>query len=77
MSGMTSMQKYDFSLTTRDGTKVENIQIYGRDMADAERKLRQMYMNCEIMQCREVETGSRVAQTSDIEDVLSLIAKEE
>lgn len=70
------MLKYDFSLTTRDGQKVDSVQIYGRDEADAERKLRQMYMHCEITQCRTVETGSKVMQTSDIEDVLSLIAKE-
>lgn len=71
------MLKFDFSLTTRDGQKVEGIQLYGRDMADAERKLRQMYMHCEITQCRTVETSSRAAQTSDIEDVLSLISKED
>lgn len=71
------MLKYDFSLITRDGQKVDSVQIYGRDQADAERKLRQMYMHCEITQCRTVDTGSRVMQTSDIEDVLSLIAKEE
>lgn len=71
------MLKFDFSLTTRDGQKVESVQIYGRDAADAERKLRQMYIHCEVTQCRIVETGSKIAQTSDIEDVLSLIAKED
>ena len=70
------MLKFNFSLTTRDGQKVESVQIYGKDMADAERKLRQMYIHCEVTDCKTIETGSKVAQSSDIEDVLSLIAKE-
>jgi len=40
------MPKFDFSVTTRDGQKVESVQIYGKDLPDAERKLRQMYHPC-------------------------------
>lgn len=70
------MLKFDFSVKTRDGQKVESIQIQGRDMADAERKLLQMYRLCEVISCKASNVDNKLSQTSDIEDVLSLIAKE-
>jgi hypothetical protein len=45
------MLKYEFSVRTRAGQKVEGIVIMGRDQADAERKLFQMYRHCEILCC--------------------------
>lgn len=69
------MPKFDFSVTTRDGQKVESIQIYGKDLPDAERKLRQMYLNCHITNCRTVDSEKEFSQSADIEDVLSLIVK--
>ena len=45
------MLKYDFSLKTRDGQRLRNIIIGGVDRHDAERKLRQMYRHCEVLQC--------------------------
>jgi hypothetical protein len=71
------MLKFDFSVTTRDGQKVESIQIYGKDLADAERKLRQMYRNCEVTQYKTIEIDKKFSQSSDIEDVLTLIAKDD
>lgn len=70
------MLKFDFSVNTRDGQKVENIQIYGKDLPDAERKLRQMYRNCEVICCKTIDSGNKFAQSVDIEDLLSLIAKQ-
>jgi hypothetical protein len=69
------MLKFDFSVKTRDGQRVESIQIYGKDLTDAERKLRQMYHHCEVMQCRTVSSDKTSSQSLDIEDLLSLIAK--
>jgi hypothetical protein len=69
------MLKFDFSVKTRDGQKVESIQIQGKDVVDAERKLRQMYRNCEIIQYRAINTDKVPFQSADIEEVLSLIAK--
>jgi hypothetical protein len=69
------MLKFDFSVTTRDGQKVDSIQIHGQDLADAERKLRQMYRNCEVTQYKIIEAGKKFSQSSDIEEVLTLIAK--
>ncbi len=69
------MLKFDFSVTTRNGQKVDSVQIYGRDLPDAERKLRQMYHHCEVTQYKIVELEKKFSQSSDIEDVLTLIAK--
>jgi hypothetical protein len=69
------MPKFDFTLTTRDGQKVEHIQIYGQDLPDAERKLRQMYHHCQVTQCSIVSHEKELSQSADIEDVLSLIVK--
>jgi len=69
------MPKFDFSVTTRDGQKVESIQIYGKDLPDAERKLRQMYLNCQITRCGTVDHEKEFSQSADIEDVLTLIVK--
>ncbi|MBI5437634.1 MAG: hypothetical protein HY936_01540 [Nitrosomonadales bacterium] len=70
------MPKFDFSVTTRDGQKVESIQIFGKDLPDAERKLRQMYLNCQVTQCGIVNPEKEFSQSADIEDVLSLIVRQ-
>jgi hypothetical protein len=69
------MLKFDFSVKTRDGQKVESIQIYGKDLPDAERKLRQMYHHCEVTKCKTINSDKISGQSLDIEDLLSLIAK--
>lgn len=69
------MLKFDFSVKTRDGQKVESIHIQGKDVFDAERKLRQMYRNCEVMQCNTISTDKVPSQSADIKEVLSLITK--
>jgi hypothetical protein len=58
------MFKYDFSVRTRGGQKIDSIVIMGRDRADAERKLYQMYRHCEILRCelrQPVEKTRRAA----------------
>lgn len=70
------MQKFDFSILTRDGQKVESIVIAGRDEAEAERKLRQMYRYCEIVSCNAKQSDSHMNQQAmSVEDILSLISK--
>jgi hypothetical protein len=69
------MQKYEFSVRTRNGQLVEHIRIFGKNLTDAERKLRQMYMHCEIVQHDSVEVEKPIPQSADIEDVLTLIVK--
>ncbi len=67
------MQKYNFSILTRDGQKVDSIVIAGRDEAEAERKLRQMYRYCEIVSCNAKDEGGQ--QAMSLEDILTLISK--
>lgn len=43
--------KFGFRIRTRTGLVVDKVLIHGRDEADAERKLRQMYQHCRILQC--------------------------
>jgi hypothetical protein len=50
--------KFAFSIVTREGQKVSRIVIAGRDQADAERKLLQMYRNCTVIEC-ESQVPSR------------------
>lgn len=45
------MVKFGFRIRTRTGLVVNNLLIHGRDEVDAERKLRQMYQYCNILEC--------------------------
>lgn len=70
------MVKFDFSILTRDGQKVESIVIAARDEADAERKLKQMYRYCEVISCNaKQQEDAKAPQVMSVEDILSLISK--
>ncbi len=69
------MQKFVFSIRTRDGQKVENIVIAGRDKAEAERKLKQMYRYCEVVNCVARSMDGKSQQSMSVEEVLSLISR--
>ena len=49
--------KYGFRIRTRSGLMVDNLLIHGRDEVDAERKLRQMYPHCKVLQCTVHKPG--------------------
>ncbi len=66
--------KYRFRIRTRHGLVLENLVIHGRDEADAERKLRQMYQHCEVKECMILASGQKAGQIS-FEDVVSLLTK--
>ena len=51
--------KYGFRIRTRSGLIVDNLLIHGRDEIDAERKLRQMYQHCKILERSVHEPGKR------------------
>lgn len=71
-----AMQKYDFSIRTRDGQPIESVVIAGRDQADAERKLMQMYRHCEVLNCVVHEQeDTRPKQAISVEDIITLISK--
>jgi hypothetical protein len=52
MLAAPAITKYRFSIRTREGTPVDQLMIPGRDRAEAERKLRQIYRNCDVLDCR-------------------------
>ena len=69
------MFKFEFSVLTRDGQKVDRILIAGKDQADAERKLRQMYHHCRVIFCEvRQDLQKHPSQTVSVEELLSLIA---
>jgi hypothetical protein len=49
--------KFGFRISTRGGLIVDKLLIHGRDKGDAERKLRQMYQHCSILQCTVHKPG--------------------
>lgn len=69
------MLKYDFSVKTREGQKLERIVIGGKDKEDAERKLRQMYRHCEILRCDIKGSVQRPGIVQSTDDILTLISR--
>ena len=67
------MTRYGFSIKTRYGQRVENIHIMAGTQGDAERRLRQMYHQCEILECREQAVPRRL-DTLDVEGVIGMIS---
>jgi len=67
------MMRYGFNIRTRSGQRVDNIHIMAASQADAERRLRQMYLRCEIVECREQSVPRRI-ETLDVEGVIGLIS---
>lgn len=68
---VSSTTKFGFRIRTRHGLVVEHLMIHGRDGADAERKLRQMYLYCEILQRSVMPPGKKTA-TPDVEPIAAL-----
>lgn len=52
---------------------MENILIMAATQGDAERRLRQMYMQCEIVECLEQRVPQRL-DSLDVEGVIGLIS---
>jgi hypothetical protein len=66
--------KYTFRIKTRNGATVDNLLIPGKDQAEAERKLRQIYLGCEIIEARrQADTRPRSGQMT-YEELLDLIS---
>jgi len=73
MPASSTTVKYGFRIRTRHGLVVENLVIHGRDEADAERKLRQMYQYCQVLECMIV--AAKKPEHLRFEDVVSLLTK--
>ena len=70
------MNKYGFKIRTRGGSLVENLQVQAHDPAEAEQKIRQVYHQCEVLECDEITPTLR-KEGLDLEDVLALINKQD
>jgi hypothetical protein len=68
------MNKYEFSIKTRNGQRVDKLTIQAMDRPTAENRLRQMYMNCEILECEEKPADVR-QENLDVEGMINLITK--
>jgi len=70
------MLKFGFKIRTRGGLPVDNLVVQARDRADAERKILQMYLQCEIIECRQIAAAAR-EESAGLEDIISLIARQQ
>lgn len=68
------MTKFEFAIRTRGGQRVDRIVIQARDRESAEGRLRQMYLHCEILECRESPVDLR-QESLDVEGIINLITK--
>jgi hypothetical protein len=84
MLPLLNTTKFGFRIRTRQGLIVEHLMIHGRDEADAERKLRQMYLHCEVLErsvmqpaTMQPSLGSPAvsADGTSFEEIVSLISK--
>ena len=69
------MYKYTFKIRARTGIIVENLSVHARDRLEAEKKLAQIYRDCEFLECREV-AAPMATEGLDFESVLSAINKQ-
>ena len=70
------MVRYGFNIRTHTGQRVENISIMAASQADAERRLRQMYQRCEVVECRAQLLG-RLADALDVASVIERMSASE
>ena len=67
------MIRYGFNIRTKHGQRVENILIMAATQGDAERRLRQMYHQCVIVECLEHAVPRRL-EPLDVDSVIGLIS---
>ena len=70
------MMKFGFKIRTRGGMVVDNLLIPGRDQADAEKKLLQIYRYCEILEAKPVQQPRGHEEAMDMDGIISLISRE-
>lgn len=70
------MIKFGFRIKTRGGMLVDKLLIAAHDREDAERKLRQIYRDCEILECL-ISPQATKEEAFDVESAIDLIGKGE
>ena len=66
--------KFAIRLRTRGGLPVDNLVIHARDRGEAERRINQMYLHCEIVECREMQSPVR-EEDMNFENIITLISR--
>jgi hypothetical protein len=69
------LTKYGFRIRTRVGLVVERLMIHGRDHDDAQKKLRQMYRDCEILECITHHGSVRSPVNKSYSDIARMITR--
>lgn len=65
--------KFCFRIRTRSGgVIVDNLFINGQDEVAATHKLRQMYRDCEILECRR-QAGATRSSSASFEEIVDLL----
>jgi hypothetical protein len=64
-----------FKIKTRAGMVVDNLKMAAHDRAEAERKVGQIYLRCEIIDCTEARQPVQ-EESFDLESVINLISRE-
>jgi hypothetical protein len=67
------MIRYGFTIRTRTGQRIESVSIIAASQTDAERRLRQMYVQCEVLECRERSIPRRF-EAANIANMIDLMA---
>ncbi len=66
--------KFAIRIRTRGGLPADNLVIQARDRNEAERRINQMYLHCEILECREIQSPVR-EEDMNLENIISLISR--
>lgn len=67
------MIRYGFNIRTRHGQRVDNILIMAATQPDAERRLRQMYHQCVVVECQEQSVPRRL-EPLDVDSIIGMIS---
>ena len=68
------MIKFALRIRTRNGLPVDNLVIHARDRDEAERRINQMYLHCEILECKEIQSQVR-DDDMNFENIISMISR--
>jgi hypothetical protein len=74
MTAPSQMIKFALRIRTRSGLPVDNLVIHARDRSEAERRITQMYLHCEILECKEVHPPVR-EDDMNFENIISIISR--
>ncbi len=66
--------KFALRIRTRGGLAVDNLVVHARDRSEAERRINQMYLHCEILECHELQQPVR-EEDMNLENIISLISR--